>query len=269
MAGALGGSGGQFDGDVELAWSYAINADLVRDDTEVSAQRVRELVDTRRRLYTSYLLYDLRCDPDRLAAVARECDARAAADDRPGGYRTAAELADSALTLIREAEAVNGPSGRRLLLEELDADLTGRGTGNGAAAKDPHRRARRIMRRANPIWWFRRVRTRLTVLMACRDYPHGPYRELVMTMGGRQVGHVVFAVCPQCRSGYIAKMSVDADYQGCGVGTRALKCLRREYRGYTWSTSAQYSWSRTFWQMTARRAGGGYQQASLCDHLES
>ena len=85
----------------------------------------------------------------------------------------------------------------------------------------------------------------------------------------RQVGHVVFGVCPQCLTGYIAKMSVDADYQGRGVGTRALRCLRREYRGYTWSTSAQYSWARTFWQMTSRRTGGGYQVTSPCEHLES
>jgi hypothetical protein len=206
MADAPGGSGGQLDGDVGLAWSYAINADLARDlggDADASQQHARELMDTRRRLYIKYLLYDLRCDLDRITAVARECGIRAAADGRLGGYRTAAELADSALTLIREAEAVNGPSGQRLLLEELEADLTGSAGRDDPGLKDPHRRARRILSR------------------------------------------------------------------GCGVGTRALKCLRREYRGYTWSTSAQYSWARTFWQMTSRHAGGGYQEASPCEHLKS
>lgn len=64
-------------------------------------------------------------------------------------------------------------------------------------------------------------------------------------------------------------MLVDQPYQGRGIGTRALTRLRRQFPGYTWSTSAQYSWARSFWQLTASRSGGGYGEGSACEHIDS
>jgi acetyltransferase (GNAT) family protein len=86
-------------------------------------------------------------------------------------------------------------------------------------------------------------------------------------MGTKDIGHVVFQVCRQCRVGYIGKISVDELYQDRGIATRAVARLRSEAPGYRWSTTTQYSTVRTFWRRTSRRAGGGYDTASPCDHM--
>jgi GNAT superfamily N-acetyltransferase len=103
--------------------------------------------------------------------------------------------------------------------------------------------------------------------MTCGPYDGGSqYQQLTIMMGGRSIGRLVFQVCHQCRTGYVAKISVDEAYQGRGIASRALWAVRAEVSGYRWSTSGQELAARTFWRRLARHRGG-YQTARPCQHI--
>jgi hypothetical protein len=76
--------GDQRQDDVELAWSYAVNADLELDPDNAPDPAARERVlqarADRRARYAQDLLHDLGGDRDRLAAVATACRAQHAHD---------------------------------------------------------------------------------------------------------------------------------------------------------------------------------------------
>jgi hypothetical protein len=124
------------------------------------------------------------------------------------------------------------------------------------------------LRRASPIWWYRRLEARLTVTVVSGTYDNASYQERIFMIGNEDVGHVVFQICRPCRAGYIGKISVYEPYQDRGIATRALADLRAEVPGYRWSTSGQYSTARTFWRRTSRQAGGGYETAGPCEHID-
>jgi len=107
--------------------------------------------------------------------------------------------------------------------------------------------------------------------MVCEPYDNPCLNELTMYVGRDRkydIGHVVFQVCHECKTGFVAKISVDETHQGVGIGSRALAHLRAQVPGYRWSTTGQYITARTFWQRTARRAGGGYEVSGHCEHID-
>lgn len=276
MSDPLTPSEGQFQADVRLAWSYAINADLGPDPkaaTDPAAQqRALQARADRHARYAQDLLHDLGADPDRLNTVAAACQAehaRRVADGHSaeGGYATAARLAKLALDTIRRAEADAGPAGRQRLIAELDQERAWSPGTYKQGLWHRHSWLRRLLRRGNPLWWYRRLHAALTETVTCGPYDGGSqYQQLTITMGGQGIGRLVFQICHQCRIGYVAKISVDQPYQDRGIATRALWAVRAEVPGYRWSTSGQELTARTFWQRIARRAGG-YQTAKPCQHI--
>jgi GNAT superfamily N-acetyltransferase len=269
--------GTQQQADVELAWIYAANADLGPDPDEAAElsarQRRLQARAERHALYARDLLHDLGCDAGRIARVAQTCRARHATDvahGAPGrGYETAAHLADVALEELRRAEAGGGHGGRQRLIAELTEERNRTPSPYRQGFWHMHSWPRRMLRRGNPRWWYRRLRARLTVSMTYGPYDNARFTQVTMLIGGQDIGHVVFQVCSRCKVGYIGKMSVYDPYQGCGIGTQALASLRKKFPGYRWSTSSQYTTARTFWQRTSRAAGGGYEAAAdPCEHIK-
>ncbi len=119
----------QLQADVELAWSYAVNADLGADPKAATdpagRQRALQARADRHARYARGLLHALGADPDRLRAVAAACraeHARQVADGHAaeGGHATAARLAELVLEDLRRTQADAGPAGRHRLIAELD-----------------------------------------------------------------------------------------------------------------------------------------------------
>ncbi len=106
--------------------------------------------------------------------------------------------------------------------------------------------------------------------MTCGPYDgSNDFQQVTITMGEKEIGCLVFQICSQCRVGHVANIAVDHDYQGRGIGTRALWAVRAEVPGYRWSTSGQDIAALTFWQRAARRSRAGYQTAKPCEHIEN
>jgi hypothetical protein len=72
------------------------------------------------------------------------------------------------------------------------------------------------------------------------------YHEIEMLIGDREVGTFQYKLCHICRMGFVAKISIDVDQQGRGLGTRALEEGRRQAPGYRWWTSGQDATAKTF-----------------------
>jgi GNAT superfamily N-acetyltransferase len=67
-----------------------------------------------------------------------------------------------------------------------------------------------------------------------------------------------YRVCHDCRRGLIGKVSIMPEYQGLGLGTRAVRHAFRSAPSYAWRTTAQYATSGTFWTWMARRTGAAF-----------
>jgi GNAT superfamily N-acetyltransferase len=269
----------QLQEDVALTWSYAANAGL-RPNLDAASgsaarQRAQQVSIARWDRYAMELLHDLDCDPGRLEVVAEACRARCGPPAGTGvprpGYHEAARLADLALERLRQAEAEDPHGGTTRLMAELVRERTGDSEPYRQGLWHRHSWPRQLLRRVSPVWWYRRLGARFAVTMTCKPYDNPRLDELTMHVGRDRkydIGHVVFHVCHECKAGFVAKMSVDETYQGLGIGSRALAYLRAQVPGYRWSTSSQYITARTFWQRTARLAGGGYEASGPCEHID-
>lgn len=270
---------GQLQEDVALAWSYAANAGLGPNLDAASGlaarQRAQQVSVARWYRYAMELLHDLECDRGRLEVAAEACRASCGPPAGTGvprpGYREAARLVDLALEHLRRAEAEDPRGGGTRLMADLVRERTGDSEPYRQGLWHRHSWPRRLLRRVAPVWWYRRLGARFAVTMVCEPYDNPCLDELTMYAGRDRrydIGHVVFQVCHECKAGFLAKMSVDEAYQGLGIGSRALAHLRAQVPGYRWSTTGQYITARTFWQRTARRAGGSYEASGPCDHID-
>jgi GNAT superfamily N-acetyltransferase len=209
----------------------------------------------------------LEADAERLAAVAEVCRARA---DFNIGYSLAVELAEAGFDAIRQTGADRSPRARRRLVADLKNQWET--TPHRQRLWHRHRLPRRVLRRLDPRWWYGHWRAAREVQMVYHPARKGPtdYHEIELLIGDREVGSFQFKPCRTCRIGYVAKISIDSDQQGKGLGTRALAEARRHAPGYHWWTSGQHATARTFWERMARRTGDEYQFASrsVCPHMK-
>jgi len=134
-----------------------------------------------------------------------------------------------------------------------------------------HELRRRLLRRANPLWWLRRLaagRARL-VHVALRQTGAGSVEQLKIMLGGKEVGRVKYQLCHECRRGRIGKISVNPSMQDRGLGTQAIRHLRAQTPGYTWCTTNQYETARSYWVRVARLTGDTYtdEPAAACHHI--
>lgn len=259
--------------DTEQAWIYALNAHLGPDpdalDDPVARRRAERARDDRVGRYAGFLASDLDADVDRLTAAASACRAIG------GNHERAADLADLALELVVAAGADSDPAARARLLAELNPTPSGPEP-DQQGLWHRHRLPRRLLRRLDPRWWYRRAESAARVRLAPSPADgHAGYHRIEMLRGGFAVGELSYRLCAQCEVGFVAKISIQPEDQGRGLGSRALQLARLHAPGYRWTTSGQALEAKTFWQMTARRTRRGYRVSSdpdssvpRCPHMK-
>lgn len=95
---------------------------------------------------------------------------------------------------------------------------------------------------------------------------------MVHRQGPAEIGILEYQICDRCRLGFVAKISIDVEFHGQGLGTRAIELARLQAPGYRWFTSGQDRPAKTFWERIARRTGDGYFEEKEwlhpCEHME-
>ncbi|UJW36902.1 hypothetical protein L3Q67_45370 (plasmid) [Saccharothrix sp. AJ9571] len=90
---------------------------------------------------------------------------------------------------------------------------------------------------------------------------------LRLLVGGREVGAVLYHVCPVCRTALLHEIGIEDDFQHHGYGTRAIEVLRTDFPGYRWTTTPQKTRSRPWWQRLQQSYPGEYQAGRTCPHI--
>lgn len=238
--------------------------------------------DARRRRFARaarMLLWRLKADPERLAAVAEAVAAQAGPDEegrRRRGAHNAVMIAHVARGMLRETGADIDPAARARLLAEIREARYGPVEDEPTPGVfGPHRLPRRSLRRLSPLWWWRRLDARVNVRLVPQDRDPDPaaLREVLMLRGDYEVGSLKYLLCDECQLGCVAKIEVDEDHEGRGLGTRALELVRAQAPGYQWCTSSQDDTAVTFWQRIARRTGDAYTDddggdLKPCQHMD-
>ena len=139
----------------------------------------------------------------------------------------------------------------------------------------PHSRLRRLLRRVDPRWWLARVEGWCDIEMVHARLNKGQAGlqevDMMHNVHGVSIGTLTYQICDQCLLGYVVKISIDMDFQGQGLGTRAIDLVRRQAPAYRWCTSGQYRSAETFWQHIAGRTGDAYtadNDLHPCQHME-
>lgn len=270
--------GGSQDHDNLLSWGYAANLNLDRGRAARSGPALEEY----QRRFTDYadtLLRDLGADAGRLSAViAHHRDRLAALDDAtdgPGIDHLAIEIAEAGLARIHAAGADSDLRAHARLIDQLEAQFAWSAPTYRQGLFHRHRAVRRLLRRVSPSWWLRRVNALRYAAFEDDPSPDDPRRtrRIVITYRGVDAGRLDYRACAACRIGWVAKLTVDEELQGRGIGNRALAKARACYPGYQWCTSGQYTTARTFWAQAARRSGERYlppdDQLRPCSHIEA
>jgi hypothetical protein len=265
------------DPDWVEAVTFAVNAALPDLDTAATSpdalHRARQARAERYQRYARLLLHAIGPEPDRLTRLLDTCQEQAAAhQDDPDGpdpaFAAAVELTETAL---RDAVAADqaGPSGRDALVDELDREHSwGSAEPYRQGPWHRHSRPRRILRRASPARWWRRMRARRHLDLVDAPYGDRPLRKKIsIQLDGAEVGRLWYAVCDECRLGWVAKISVHDDLQGLGLGGAALAAAAGRAPGYRWVTTGQRHSAVTFWRQLGRHTGRGYSVGDPCSHM--
>jgi GNAT superfamily N-acetyltransferase len=277
-----GRASGHADPDLLFAWSSAMNIDL-RDFPARDEQAARQALDEHPRpgyvrAHVLLLVQHVQADPARLVAAATAARGRHAELDGEGEppqrlrrYLVAAALAERGLAMIREAGAEHDPVAQHQLVETISADLFPEPEPFRPGLFDRHRLPRRLARRLNLRWQYRRwtMRSaRLDVQPAAK--PDG-IATITVLLHGEDIGKLSYQVCAACRKALICKESVDQEYQGLGLGRRALLAALATAPGYQWTTTPQYDISVRFWQRMSRATGASLTDdpahAGPCPHM--
>lgn len=186
----------------------------------------------------------------------------------PGIDHLAIEIAEAGLARIRAAGADCDSRAHARLIDQLDAQFAWDPPTYRQGPFHRHRAIRRLLRRANPAWWLRRANAWRHTTFEDGPSPDDPRRNrrIVIIYRGVDAGRLDYRACAICRIGWVAKLTVDEELQGRGIGTRALAKARACHPGYQWCTSGQYTTARTFWAQAARRSGERYLPPD--DHLK-
>jgi hypothetical protein len=71
----------------------------------------------------------------------------------------------------------------------------------------------------------------------------------------KDTGRLAYQVCGTCRKALICKESIGREYQGPGLGCRALPAALAAAPDHEWTTTPQYDVCVRFWQRMSRAAG--------------
>ncbi|WP_412741240.1 hypothetical protein [Krasilnikovia sp. MM14-A1259] len=261
--------------DTREVWAYGMNVHIDRDHDELPAPLSEEQRAARQRqvnLYAKLVLVKLDADLSRLAEAARQCREIAAHavaqgddphSDYAGGYACGAELADTAIAMIRRAHADVRPAARQRLLRRAQRDTAGFSEPSMAT------RARRWLQTSlHNTRWLRKPRRLRSSWRRRRDELAGvqiryrepatvaDYGQVEAHLHDKVIGRAGYQACPQCRRGLLCKVNAYAPYEGVGLGTLLVSaCLTAgglPTDGYTWYTTAQYDEARGFWRAMGR-----------------
>ncbi|WP_157253680.1 hypothetical protein [Nonomuraea typhae] len=257
--------------DLVFAWSSAINISL-DEATPAEPQAVRRALQAHAdqvHAHIELLLTHVRADPARLAALPAaaqqsitELQVRNAEPGMARCYLIAAELAQQALTRIREAGAEHDPKAQHALAEAIEDSWLPTVEPFRPGPLDRHRLPRRLARRLNPRWWYRRHRLQAAPLdHNPADAPHA-IAMISMTWRSYRIAKIGYMICHTCRQGLVCKVSVAGGYRDLGLGRRLVLAAHATGPDYEWTTTPQYDTAERFWQRMARTTG-----ASYCDDL--
>jgi GNAT superfamily N-acetyltransferase len=94
---------------------------------------------------------------------------------------------------------------------------------------------------------------------------------ITVMLHGEEVGTLAYQVCGACCKALICKESIDQEYQGLGLGRRALLTALATAPDYEWTTTPQYEVSARFWQRMSRATGASLTDdpahAGPCPHM--
>ena len=277
-----GQTSGQADSDLLCAWSSAMNITLP-DFSPGDEQAARQALDDHPRPdyirgHVLVLVEHVEADPARLAAVAAAARARHAGLDREGEppprlrpYLVAAALAERGLAMVRDAGAEHDPAAQHQLAETIMADWFPKPEPFRPGIFDRHRLPRRLARRLNPRWQYRRWAMRAARFDVRPAATPNRIARITVMLHGEDIGRLAYQVCGTCRKALICKESIGQKYQGLGVGRRALLAALATAPDYEWTTTPQSPVSARFWQRMSRATGASLTDdrahAGPCPHM--
>lgn len=264
--------------DARQAWILGLNLGL-KPDLAAADPRGRSVLTRQRQVrvkdYAWYLLEQLDADPHRLAAAAEGCRRRLAERENPtdewaAGHVVGVQLAEAGLQIIRDAGADTDTAAHARLREEIDRRFNPQPVPYQQGPWHRYSRPRRILRRANPVWWLRRARAGRQLRLV--HHPAGRYdiERIEILLDGVEVGRMRYQTCPECRQARVGKLSVNGHFQGLGLGTRALRAAMDRTPGYDWWTTPQYETAETYWRRAAAATGAAFldHHPSPCPHMD-
>ncbi len=92
--------------------------------------------------------------------------------------------------------------------------------------------------------------------------------ELAIASGGVTLGEVRYGICPPCGTGLLYKISIDPEFQFCGLGRLALSQLESRNPGLTWYTTGQFRHARGFYDRYRQHSSSPWtSQQHPCPHF--
>jgi hypothetical protein len=65
----------------------------------------------------------------------------------------------------------------------------------------------------------------------------------------------------------VGKIELASEYQGLGLGGRAVAEAHARHPAYAWHTTPQFPTSGTFWSQMATRTGAAFTEQPQCAHM--
>jgi hypothetical protein len=126
---------------------------------------------------------------------------------------------------------------------------------------------RRLARRLNPRWQYRRWALRAARFDVRPAATPDGIAMITVMLHREDIGRLACQVCGTCRKALICRQSTGQEYQGPGPGRRALLAAPDHER----TTTPQYDVSARFWQRMSRAAGasltGDPAHGGPCPHM--
>ncbi len=92
--------------------------------------------------------------------------------------------------------------------------------------------------------------------------------EFAITSGGVTLGEVRYGICPPCSTGLLYKISIDPEFQFCGLGRQALGQLEARHPDLTWYTTGQFRHARGFYDRYRQHSPSPWtSQQRPCPHF--
>jgi hypothetical protein len=92
--------------------------------------------------------------------------------------------------------------------------------------------------------------------------------EFAIASGGATLGQVRYGICPPCHAGLLYKISIDPEFQFCGLGRQSLSQLETRHPDLTWYTTGQFRHARGFYDRYRQHSPSPWtSQQHPCPHF--